>query len=71
VVVVVVVVVDDTQGDAKENDDPGGFEVLCKAIAIVAHTPLGLIVEATTRRFPSHSLARIIVDVRTRSARVA
>jgi hypothetical protein len=62
---------DDRQGDANENDDPDRFEVLCKAIAIVAHTPLGLIVEATARRFPSHSLARIIIDVRTRSARVA
>ena len=60
--------VDDRQSDANENDDPDGFEVFCKAIAIVAHTPLGLIVEATARRFPSHSLTRIIVDVRKRSA---
>ena len=60
--------VDDRQSDANENDDPDGFEVFCKAIASVAHTPLGLIVEATARRFPSHSLTRIIVDVRKRSA---
>jgi len=42
-----------------------------QVIVVVAHAPLGHVVVATARRFSSHSLAHIIVDVGTRNTGIA
>ena len=62
--------VDDRQGDANEDDDwmdSRRSSSHCRR----RPSPLGCVVVATARRFPSHSLARIIADVRTRNTRIA
>ena len=46
---------EEDNGESDVNDDLDGFEVLCKAIVVVAHTPLGHVVEATAHHFSSQS----------------
>ena len=58
---------DDRQGDANDNDDldsRGTSSHCCRSTTL----RLEPVVEATARRFSSHSFARTIVDVRTRNA---
>ena len=42
---------EEDNGESDVNDDLDGFEVPCRAIIVVAHTPLGHVVEATASPF--------------------